>query len=85
MGVPSFRSDVSREIDLIEEIIRFHGYDRLRTSLPSLVNKKIGEDLEEQRKERVREILKGLGFYEVISVPFAEGDIFRRTNLLSQK
>lgn len=85
VSVPSFRSDVSREIDLIEEIIRFHGYDRLRTSLPSLVNKKIGEDLEEQRKERVRELLKGLGFYEVISVPFAEGDIFRRTNLLSQK
>ena len=85
VSVPSFRSDVSREIDLIEEIIRFHGYNRLRTSLPSLVNKKIGEDFEEQRKERVREILKGLGFYEVISVPFAEGDIFRRTNLLSQK
>lgn len=85
VSVPSFRSDVSREIDLIEEIIRFHGYDRLRTSLPSLVNKKIGEDLEEQRKERVREILKGLGFYEVISVPFAEEDIFRRTNLLSQE
>lgn len=85
VSVPSFRSDVSREIDLIEEIIRFYGYNRLRTTLPSLVNKKIGEDLEEQRKERVREILKGLGFYEVISVPFAEGDIFRRTNLLSQK
>jgi len=85
VSVPSFRTDVSREIDLIEEIIRFYGYNRLRTSLPSLVNKKIGEDLEEQRKERVREILKGLGFYEVISVPFAEGDIFRRTNLLSQK
>ena len=85
VSVPSFRPDVSREIDLIEEIIRFHGYDRLKTSLPSLVNKKIGEDLEEQRKEGVREILKGLGFYEVISVPFAEGDIFRRTNLLSEE
>ncbi|GAH51511.1 unnamed protein product, partial [marine sediment metagenome] len=34
VSVPSFRSDVSREIDLIEEIIRFHGYNRLRTSLP---------------------------------------------------
>ncbi len=85
VSVPSFRSDVSREIDLIEEIIRFHGYDRLKISLPSLVNKKIGEDLEEQCKERAREILKGLGFYEVISAPFAEGDIFRKTNLFSQE
>ncbi len=85
VSVPSFRPDVSREIDLIEEIIRFHGYDRLGISLPSLANKKIGEDLEEQHKEGVKDILKGLGFYEVISVPFAEGDIFRRTNLLSEE
>lgn len=85
VSVPSFRSDVSREIDLIEEIMRFHGYDRLRTSLPSLVTKEIGEDLEEQCKEGVRDILKGLGFYEVISVPFTKGDIFRKINLLSQE
>jgi len=85
VDIPSFRPDISREIDLIEEIIRFYGYNELRVSLPSLVGKNIGENLEEQGKEEVRELLRGLGFYEVISIPFAEEESFRKMNLDSQK
>ena len=32
--VPTFRSDVAREIDLIEEIARVYGYDNIPTTLP---------------------------------------------------
>ncbi len=32
--VPTFRSDITREIDLIEEIARVHGYDNIPTTLP---------------------------------------------------
>ena len=32
--VPTFRSDITREIDLIEEIARVYGYDNIPTTLP---------------------------------------------------
>ena len=33
--VPTFRPDVSREIDLIEEIARVHGYENIPTMMPN--------------------------------------------------
>ena len=33
--IPSWRLDVEREIDLIEEIARLHGYDKFANTLPS--------------------------------------------------
>jgi len=35
VAVPSFRHDVSREVDLIEEVLRHHGYDRIPATLPA--------------------------------------------------
>jgi len=81
ISIPSFRPDISREIDLIEEIVRFYGYNRLKISLPSLGGEETGEDSEEQTRETVREVLKGLGFYEVIASPFSGEDVFKKANL----
>ena len=33
--IPSWRLDVEREIDLIEEIARLHGYDKFENTLPA--------------------------------------------------
>ena len=35
--VPTFRSDVTREVDLIEEIARVYGYDNIPTTLPKAI------------------------------------------------
>ena len=35
MNIPSWRLDVEREIDLIEEIARLHGYDKFANTLPA--------------------------------------------------
>ena len=65
--VPSFRLDVSIPADLLEEIARIYGYDRLPTTL--LASELPGQlrdpvlDLE----ERVRDILVGCGLTETIS------------------
>ena len=35
MHIPSWRLDVEREIDVIEEIARMHGYDKFENTLPA--------------------------------------------------
>ncbi|MCX7832139.1 MAG: phenylalanine--tRNA ligase subunit beta [Actinobacteria bacterium] len=68
LTVPTFRPDIEREIDAIEEIARIYGYDRIESTLPS--NNHIGgyeEDLKVLRD--IRERALRLGFTEVITNP----------------
>lgn len=63
--VPPLRSDdITREIDLIEEIGRLHGYNNFLTTLPKL--KKIGtEDLSYKTRKKITSCLLNLGFNEL--------------------
>ncbi len=76
-GVPSFRSDIEREIDLVEEIARIHGYDSI--PLPTRIEMNVGGGFDDQKfPSRLREILLGLGYDEVLSsslVPRAHAGI----------
>lgn len=64
---PSNRLDLSREIDLIEEIIRIHGYDKLRddVELPLSLSTMSHRD---RVTDRVADALTAVGFYEAITV-----------------
>ena len=65
--VPSFRAgDVTREIDLIEEIARINGYDKITTTLP---NKNSTPDisLEEKVIKKVNELMLSSGLDEIIT------------------
>jgi phenylalanyl-tRNA synthetase beta chain len=66
--VPTYRPDVTRPADLVEEIARLHGYDEFPSRLP----KGVGEGLPawELRRRLVRRALVGAGCYEVLSFPF---------------
>lgn len=65
--VPSFRiNDVTREIDLIEEIARINGYDKIAPSLPSK-NQAPVISLEEQILNKVNSILLASGLNEIIT------------------
>ncbi|MBZ5567306.1 MAG: phenylalanine--tRNA ligase subunit beta [Acidobacteriia bacterium] len=67
--VPTWRLDVEREIDLIEEIARIYGYDRFPNTLPTFVGGVI--ELPEARKEaKLRASLLGLGYHEAVSLTF---------------
>ncbi len=79
--IPSFRGDISREIDLIEEIARVYGYGRIGVELPPLGDGEPGEDSEERIRGNIRQILKGLGFFEVKGVAFSGEDIFKKAHL----
>lgn len=68
--VPTYRTDVTLEEDLIEEVLRIYGYDKIPTQTLSL---EIPDDVTPafiKQEEKVKEALFGIGFDEVISLPF---------------
>lgn len=66
--VPSSRADVTREVDLIEEVVRIYGFDRVPATLPATtVRPKSRPDL---RRERARTGLVSAGFCETVTYGF---------------
>ncbi len=73
---PSWRLDVTREEDLIEEIVRLRGYDAIPETLPVIVSDTPAPSLEAVVTERVRQALEGAGFSEAVNFSFvAPGDL----------
>jgi len=67
--LPSWRLDLEREIDLIEEIARVYGYNRFANTLPAFTG--IVQELPDARKDAVvRQTLLGLGWNEALSSTF---------------
>jgi len=67
---PTFRVDLFREIDLIEEVARIWGYDHIPVSLPTL---SVGKEMEDRKKsveQRIKGVLNGYGYSEVINYSF---------------
>jgi phenylalanyl-tRNA synthetase beta chain len=69
-SIPYFRPDLEREIDLIEDVGRIYGYDRLDATAPTPVLLVGRKDSVERTKDRIREILTGLGMIEVVGDGF---------------
>ena len=69
MQVPSWRLDVEREIDVIEEIARLHGYDKFANTLPAYVGSVV-ERPDAEKDKKLRTSLLALGYDEAISLTF---------------
>jgi len=67
---PTFRVDISREIDLIEEIARLHGYGHVPETLPAASVLPLEKDRKKILEERLRRVLNGCGYSEVITYSF---------------
>jgi len=67
--IPSWRLDVEREIDLIEEIARLYGYDKFANTLPAFAGAVI-ERPDAERDVKLRSSLVGLGYNEAVSLTF---------------
>ena len=94
--VPSHRVDVSREVDLIEEIARHHGYDRLPSTFPALHRPPAPLGGWLRRHQLLRRVLTASGCSEAITYSFIEraaaepfvrsvSDVVRIANPLSEK
>jgi phenylalanyl-tRNA synthetase beta chain len=67
--IPPHRVDLEREVDLIEEVGRVTGYDRIPSSLPG-VKQAGGLDRAQRLRRRVRDLLAAAGLYEALSYSF---------------
>jgi phenylalanyl-tRNA synthetase beta chain len=65
---PTFRPDLTREVDLIEEVIRLHGYDTIPAAITSRVPLRAWRDPLSELSERSADALVNLGFLEIQSV-----------------
>ena len=82
--VPSWRMDVSREIDLIEEIARQHGYNKFPNTLPPFSGS-VTELPNASKDARLRSSLLALGYNEAVSLTFIAPDqakLFSNTDVL---
>jgi phenylalanyl-tRNA synthetase beta chain len=76
--VPTWRSDVDREVDLIEEVARVYGYDRVPTRRRIQIEA-TAADPRHELAQTVGTFLNGCGFYEAINVDFVDqavADVF---------
>lgn len=69
---PSYRFDIEIEEDLIEEIVRIHGYDNIPAPAPRATLAMLPQTEDARPLRQVRQILAGRGFQEVINFAFVD-------------
>lgn len=67
---PTYRVDITREIDLIEDVARLYGYDRVPVTLPDVAVTEMAAIPRLDLEERIRTVLTGNGYNEVINYSF---------------
>ncbi|KUG04924.1 phenylalanyl-trna synthetase beta chain [hydrocarbon metagenome] len=74
--VPTYRPDISMEVDLIEEVARLYGYNNIPDTLPLGINQ--GGLTDYQRfRDQIKEVMSSY-FYEVINYSFISPQLFDR-------
>lgn len=74
--VPTFRSDVTREIDLIEEIARVYGYDNIPTTLPKGDIPVPAPNPSIEVRKHIKHFLLAAGMMEAINYSFYDPNCF---------
>jgi len=79
--VPTFRQDIQKEIDLVEEVARVHGYENIPETLPRAAAG-VGALPPELAFEReVRHLLRGMGLSESVTSSLESPDAHDRLSL----
>ncbi|MFO7577552.1 MAG: phenylalanine--tRNA ligase subunit beta [Pelovirga sp.] len=70
VSIPSFRPDLEREVDLVEEVARLYGYDRIPVTMPHGVVEAKLPPLRQRLQKKLREHMVTSGFSETINYSF---------------
>lgn len=79
--VPTFRPDLEREIDLIEEVARLYGYHKVKPTLPGSRGMRGRFTHEQIVAKTIREIMVAAGLNEVITYGFIDEKHFDKLGL----
>jgi phenylalanyl-tRNA synthetase beta chain len=72
--VPTGRTDVHEEMDLVEEVLRFFGLNRVPAEMPRVIAGDAKPNPVEEAEDTIREILVGSGLTEAINYSFIHPD-----------
>jgi phenylalanyl-tRNA synthetase beta chain len=78
---PTFRQDLEREADVMEEVARIHGYGKIRTRLPRYTMAPRPVDRSRDASRLLKDALFSEGYSEVINYSFIDPEDFDRLNL----
>lgn len=78
VSVPYFRTDVAMEDDVIEEVLRIRGYDKIPVYLPNRPAPEKLEFPERDLEERAKDIFVNLGFTETVSQQIVDREDIKR-------
>ncbi len=76
--VPTFRPDLLREIDLVEEVLRIWGMERVEATLPGGRKRIGGLSTQQKRSARIGSTLRAAGLNETMTYSFASEDDLER-------
>lgn len=79
--IPTYRSDLSMDADIAEEIARVYGYDNIPISLPSQTDFTPKRNMDLYWRSKSRTLLTGMGFYENVTNPFIGMDLIKKSTL----
>ncbi len=68
LEVPAYKVDVTREVDIIEEILRIHGYDNV--AIPSQIRASLNTTVKPDKEvlqNQIADLLSANGFFEILS------------------
>lgn len=68
--VPYYRTDIEREVDLIEEVARLNGYDKIPATLPSGQMTEGKKNKNQKITDKVKNIMVSMGFDELVTYSF---------------
>jgi len=72
--VPTSRTDIFEEMDLVEEVLRFFGLNNVPASLPRLTTGDVHENRIADTEDQVRDILVGCGLSEAVTYSFINAE-----------
>jgi phenylalanyl-tRNA synthetase beta chain len=78
---PPFRGDVQREIDVIEEIARLHGYEKIPVTVPRIPVSKGTKDMRYHLMAKAKEAFRTAGFTEAINYSFMNPGMLEALNI----
>ena len=81
LTIPSWRNDLKMPADIAEEVARISGYDEIPVTLPAHDGSLPPKNKDIQGRSRIKHILQGMGFFEVITSPFIGDELLKKTDL----